>query len=164
MTVYILMGVAGCGKSTIGLKASSRLNIPFLEGDDFHPRQNITKMRNGIALSDEDRMPWVEAMLIGCKGETPPMILSCSALSRRVRQSLRIGLEDQCHFIHLHGSHDTLKQRLSARKGHFFKAELLESQFSALEIPHRATALDIAQPIDSLAQQLCEIIQSENQA
>lgn len=171
MTVYILMGVAGCGKSTIGREAAKQLNIPFLEGDDFHSEFNIAKMSNGIALTNDDRMPWVDAMVEACRTESArfqqegtPLILACSALSKAVRQRLRAGLHDQCRFIHLHGDHATLKERLSDRKGHFFKPELLASQFEALEIPQSATTLDIFQPIDVLTQQLYEIIQSENKA
>ena len=169
MKVYILMGVSGCGKSTIGRQAAKHLNIPFLEGDDFHPKSNIEKMRNGLALCDDDRMPWVDLMVQGCKdgalstGEKDAaIILACSALSERVRQGLRSGLNDNCHFIHLHGDKEKIKQRLSDRKGHFFKAELLASQFDALDIPQDADRLDIVLPIDILAAQLCEIIQLEN--
>lgn len=165
------MGVAGCGKSTVGRKAAERLNIPFLEGDDFHPKFNVEKMSSGTALTDEDRLPWVGAMLGACKNassnskeKTTPMILACSALSNTVRQRLRAGLNNHCQFIHLHGDKNKIAQRLSDRKGHFFKPELLTSQFEALDMPRRAITLDIFQPVDVLAQQVCNIIQSENQA
>jgi gluconokinase len=169
MKVYILMGVSGCGKSTIGREAAKRLNIPFLEGDDFHPKSNIEKMSNGLALYDDDRMPWVDVMVQACKSSSPTegkqavIILACSALSKRVRQRLRNGLNDKCRFIHLHGDKEKIKQRLSERKGHFFKAELLASQFDTLDIPQDADRLDIFLPIDILAAKVCDIIQSENQ-
>lgn len=170
MKVYILMGVAGCGKSTIGRAAAKRLNIPFLEGDDFHPESNIEKMSNGLALCDDDRMPWIKRMVQACIDGTlttgekdAAIILACSALSERARQGLRSGLNDKCRFIHLHGDKEKIQQRLSDRKGHFFKAELLASQFDALDIPHDADRLDIFLPIDVLVEQVCDIIQSENQ-
>ena len=170
MKVYILMGVSGCGKSTIGREAAKRLNIPFLEGDDFHPKSNIEKMSNGLALCDDDRMPWVDLMVQACKdvalppgGKDAAIILACSALSERVRQRLRSGLNNKCRFIHLNGNKEKIEQRLSERKGHFFKAELLASQFEALDIPQDADRLDIFLPIDILAAKLCDIIQSENQ-
>lgn len=161
------MGVAGCGKSTLGREAAAQLNIPFLEGDDFHPASNVAKMSNGIALTDEDRMPWVDAMVIACwntNHDTGPIILACSALSKTVRKRLRAGLKDQCQFIHLHGDQAMIKRRLSERSGHFFKADLLASQFAALDIPENAVTLDIFQPLEVLSQQLIDIITSENQA
>ena len=171
MKTYIIMGVAGCGKSTIGREAAKRLNIPFLEGDDFHPQANVEKMSSGIPLCDDDRMPWVDLMVQACKdaashsnSKENAIILACSALSKTVRERLRKGLNQQCHFIHLHGDKDKIEQRLADRKGHFFKAGLLASQFEALDIPQNADRLDIFQPINALADQLCAIIQLENQA
>lgn len=171
MKVYVIMGVAGCGKSTVGREAAKRLNIPFLEGDHFHPKSNIKKMSRGTPLNDEDRMPWVEAMIQTCQGtasksdgKDAPMILACSALSKTVRQRLREGLNDRCQFIHLHGAQGMIERRLSERSGHFFKADLLASQFAALDMPQRAITLDVFQPVDILAQQVCDIIQSEDQA
>ena len=145
MTVYIIMGVSGCGKSTVGSKAAEQLDIPFLEGDDFHPATNITKMSGGIALTDKDRMPWVDAMVKSCNLAVPhsqktkqSVILACSALSETVRERLR--------------------------KGHFFTVDLLASQFAALDIPRGAVTLDIAQSLDELVTQLCDIIESEDEA
>ena len=171
MTVYILMGVSGCGKSTIGRKAAERLDILFLEGDDFHPDFNIAKMSNGIALTDTDRMPWVDAMVKSCNQALPDsrqaeksIILACSALSETVRERLREGLTDPCRFIHLHGEQAVLKKRLSDRKGHFFNPDLLASQFAALDIPRGAATLNITQSVEVLVRQLIEIIQSEDKA
>lgn len=161
------MGVAGCGKSTIGRKAAAQLDIPFLEGDDFHPPSNVAKMSSSQALTDEDRMPWVDAIVKACWNSShtsDAIVLACSALSKTVRERLRTGLKNQCQFIHLHG-HDTLiKKRLMERSGHFFKADLLASQFAALDMPQNAITLDIFQPVEILNQQLTNIITSENQA
>ncbi|WP_034387267.1 gluconokinase [Hellea balneolensis] len=167
MTVYILMGVAGCGKSTVGGAAAKQLNIPFLEGDDFHPTANVEKMRTGTALTNADRLPWVDAIIQACKvteEKSAIMILACSALSKVVRDRLQSGLNNQCHFIHLHGDQEKIAQRLAARKGHFFKPELLSSQFKALDNPQDAITLDIFRPVDVITQKVCDIIQSEHQA
>lgn len=165
------MGVAGCGKSTIGRAAADRLKIPFLEGDDFHPEINITKMSQGIPLTDEDRMPWIENIAQACRekatvsAETETsLILACSALSKTVRKTLRQKLGNSCEFIYLHGDKDLIAKRLSQRQGHFFKPELLGSQFSALDIPNKALRLDIAEPIDILVKQLRAFIALKNQA
>ncbi len=160
------MGVAGCGKSTVGREAAAQLNIPFLEGDDFHPASNVAKMSRGIALTDEDRMPWVDAMVKACWNtpDSRAIILACSALSKTVRDRLRIGLKNQCQFIHLHGDESMIEKRLKERSGHFFKADLLASQFAALDMPQGAMTLDIFQPVEVLTQKVCSIIQSENQA
>lgn len=150
----------------MGRAAAKQLNIPFLEGDDFHPGSNVAKMSGGVALTDDDRKPWVEAMVEACQAanNTTPIILACSALSQTVRNWLRTGLKGDCHFIHLHGDEKLIEKRLSDRSGHFFKTGLLASQFAALDIPKDAITLDVFQPVNALAQQLCGIIQSENQA
>lgn len=164
------MGVAGCGKSTIGRKTAMQLDIPFLEGDDFHPPSNVSKMTNGVALTDDDRMPWVDSMVEAClasqsKAEniSGHKILACSALSKAVRDRLTFGLKGQCRFIHLQGSRNMIAERLSERRNHFFKTDLLDSQFAALDIPEDAVTLDVSLPIEILVKRICEIIQSENQ-
>ena len=171
MTTYVIMGVAGCGKSTIGRQAAQALGLPFLEGDDYHSAENIEKMDAGSALTHEDRLPWVDAMVAACKAVSPPskekefsVILACSALTKLVRSRLREGLDQDCAFIHLHGDQNSIHNRLTARKGHFFRADLLASQFETLEIPEGAVSLDIELPIEVLTEQLCEIIRSENDA
>lgn len=165
MTIYILMGVAGCGKSTVGSAAAQNLGIPFFEGDDYHSALNIAKMSSGVPLSDDDRMPWVEAIIAACSvSPNEDKILACSSLSKIVRQKLRAGFNGNCEFIHLHGDHITLKQRLSDRSGHFFKTDLLASQFAALHMPRRAITLNIDQPLDTLVQQVCDIIALKKQA
>jgi len=161
------MGVAGCGKSTVGRETAAQLNIPFLEGDDFHPASNVSKMSSGQALIDKDRLPWVDAMVKACWNtgpETGAIILACSALSKIVRRRLRAGLKNQCQFIHLHGEKAMIEKRLVERSGHFFKADLLASQFAALDMPKNAITLDIFQPVELLSQQLVDIITSEHQA
>lgn len=170
MTVYIVMGVAGCGKSTIGRLAAQDLKVPFLEGDDFHGSANIAKMTSDIPLTDEDRLPWVDEMVDACQSawaasenRKTPIILACSALTKIVRSRLRGGLNGDCHFIHLHGDIARIRQRMIDRKGHFFKPHLLSSQFEALDIPDDATTLDVDLSKDELVKQLCAVIRSENE-
>lgn len=134
--VYVVMGVAGCGKTTIGAKLARRRNWPFHEGDDFHPEANVAKMSAGIALSNEDREPWIAAICAALNRQDGPVqVLSCSSLSRAVRDWLRAGFDGEVVFVWLKLTPAIVRRRLAGRKGHFFKEDLLESQFSALEAP-----------------------------
>ena len=134
--VVIVMGVAGAGKSTVGSVLAERLGWPLVEGDDYHDAASIEKMRAGVALTDEDRTPWLArlAALIGeraSRGED--FVLTCSALKRSYRAQL--GLGSDFLYVYLKGSREELEQRLRARSGHFAGVELLESQLSTLEEP-----------------------------
>lgn len=159
MTTFIIMGVAGSGKSTVGSAVAQAMGLPFIEADEFHPSVNIDKISKGIALTDEDRVPWIDALIAEAKRRRPEhpsthVILTCSALSKFIRKRLRIGLDGDVGFIHLHGDRITLTRRLEQRKHHFFDPNLLPSQFAALSAPRRALTLDIALPVD----QLCDAI------
>jgi carbohydrate kinase (thermoresistant glucokinase family) len=129
------MGVAGCGKTTVGERLAAVLGWPFDEGDRFHPQANIDKMSAGIPLQDADRWPWL-TILAGRLGEQEragrSSLLACSALKRAYRDLLRTGAP-RVRFLHLHGSREVLAARLAARRGHFFPLDLLDSQFAALE-------------------------------
>jgi gluconokinase len=134
----ILMGVSGCGKSSVGAALSRALNAKFIDGDDLHPRANIQKMASGNPLNDDDRAPWLErlndaAYSLCHKNETG--IIVCSALKRRYRDRLREG-NPTMRFIYLHGSYELIEARMMARAGHFMPAGLLKSQFEALEEPN----------------------------
>jgi gluconokinase len=135
--VIVLMGVSGCGKSTIGTELSHVLGWQFRDADSFHPPANIEKMSNSIPLIDEDRWPWLDA--IGAwiderLARREPGIVSCSALKRAYRQ--RIGAKRPgVRLVYLLGSQDMIASRLAARTGHFMPADLLASQFGALEEP-----------------------------
>lgn len=148
--VVILMGVSGSGKSFIGKRLAAELNWSFYEGDDYHSQHNIEKMSQGIALTDADRAPWLEALheLIGellRQGEAA--VLSCSALKRAYREQLVSG-HDDVRIVYLRGSYALIRKRLEARQGHYMKADLLASQFSALEEPKPSEdvlAVDVSQ-------------------
>jgi carbohydrate kinase (thermoresistant glucokinase family) len=160
-TVIVLMGVSGSGKSTIGAELSRMLGWPFRDADSFHPPANIEKMRMAIPLADDDRWPWLDAIgvWIGerlASGE--PGIVSCSALKRAYRA--RIGARRQgVRLVYLLGSQEMIASRLAARKGHFMPAELLASQFAALEEPgpeERALVVGIAMPPLYMARSIVE--------
>jgi gluconokinase len=131
------MGVAGCGKTTVGLALAGELGCRFYDGDDYQPAENVAKMAGSIPLSDEDRIPWLRRLhsLIQehlTRGETA--VLACSALKRQYRDLLRSDLGGVT-FVHLHGDFDLFAGRLRARPAHYMKADMLQSQFDTLEAP-----------------------------
>ena len=131
----VVMGVSGCGKTTVGERLSEVLGWPFDEGDRFHPAANIAKMSAGIPLEDADRWPWLEilaARIAAKEAAGTASLLSCSSLKRRYRDLLRTGAP-RVFFLHLHGDRAVLAARLAARRDHFFPPRLLDSQFAALE-------------------------------
>jgi gluconokinase len=129
----VVMGVTGCGKSTIGKLLSEKLGVPYEEGDSLHPQANIAKMAAGHPLTDEDRAPWLAA-IAGWITEHAPAggVVSCSALKHKYRDLLRQG-DPQVWFLHVDVDRDTIVKRVSERKGHFMPASLVDSQFAALE-------------------------------
>ncbi|MBY3002053.1 gluconokinase [Rhizobium leguminosarum] len=137
-TVVIVMGVSGSGKSTIGQVLATRMNAIFLEGDEFHPPSNVAKMEHGIALTDDDRAPWLQtivAAVAGVVGAGDCCVVSCSALKRAYRDILRVGIGQIVRFVYLHGDEATLVARMSSRTGHFMPTSLLQSQIASLEPP-----------------------------
>ena len=158
MHCYIIMGVAGSGKTTIAKGAAQHLGLPFIEADDHHSAANKSKMRRGDALTDRDREPWIDSLIAAAKAQSTDVVMSCSALSQFVRKRIRAGLNGNCTFIHLHGSPRIIRERLTARKKHFFDVSLLASQFATLEVPNRAQTLNIENDIDTLIAQACAII------
>ncbi len=135
--IIIVCGVAGTGKTTIGRLLSEALNVPFFDADDFHPRSNVRKMRSGIPLCDDDRQPWLEilASKLSAWNEGGGAILACSALKEIHRLELSKKCSAPITWIVLHGSRSLIGARLRSRKGHFFDAALLESQFDEYEAP-----------------------------
>ncbi len=155
---YIMMGVSGCGKSTVGEALAAELGCPFFDGDDFHPAANVAKMASGTPLNDDDRRPWLARLhdLIGEHlGRGESAVVACSALKGIYRDQLREG-NAGVHLIFLKGDFDTIWNRMKGRQGHYMKAEMLHSQFATLEEPgpEEALPLDITAPVDQLVAQI----------
>lgn len=134
---FVLMGVSGSGKSAVAKAVAQQLDAPFLDGDFLHPRANIEKMASGKPLNDADRRPWLEALnaaIYAMQRTNEVSILVCSALKQQYRDVLRAG-NKHLYFIYLKGDFDLISERLKNRKGHFFKPEMLKSQFETLEEP-----------------------------
>ena len=127
------MGVAGCGKSTFGQALASELNLPWVEGDDFHSASNKAKMASGIALNDEDRAGWLNVLVEQIQRHPQGCVLGCSALKRSYRNVLRQA--GNLRFAYLHLSKEQAAKRVSNRAGHFFSETLVESQFETLQVP-----------------------------
>jgi gluconokinase len=151
----IVMGVSGCGKSTVGERLAERLGWPFRDGDGFHPPENVEKMRSGTPLTDADRWPWLDAIAAWIDGQRrrgEHGVIACSALKRAYRDRLRAGHED-VRFVFLDGDRSLIASRLAARKGHYMPASLLDSQFATLERPtpdENALTISIVPPPDEI--------------
>lgn len=144
------MGVAGSGKTTVGRKLAEALDGTFLDADDFHPPENVAKMRAGIALDDTDRLPWLDALAETLRSPSErPIVLACSALKEIYRKRLLEAAPDLI-LVFLDGDHDLIRQRMEERDDHFMPTTLLESQLQTLEAPENALRLDIAEPVDVL--------------
>jgi carbohydrate kinase (thermoresistant glucokinase family) len=148
----IVMGVSGCGKSTIGKALAVKLGWRFLEGDEFHPPANIAKMSAGTPLTNEDRWPWLDALhdeLLRAERRGESVVLSCSALRQIYRDRLTAGLL-QARWIYLKGDRAALLRNFAKRSGHFMKAGMLDSQLRTLEEPTNAIVLPSEGPIDAI--------------
>jgi gluconokinase len=130
----IVMGVASCGKTSIGQLLAQKLGVPFIEGDSLHPRSNVEKMSAGIPLDDSDRWPWLSLVGASLNGKHGA-VTSCSALKREYRRHIIEAAQRPVAFVFLDGTRDLLARRIVARRGHFMPPSLLESQFAALEPP-----------------------------
>ncbi len=154
MSVQILlMGVSGSGKSTLGARLSAALAIPFADADDFHPPANVQKMARGEALTDADRLPWLDALGAWLAAQQAGGVIGCSALKRAYRDRLR-GHVPGLRILHLAGNPALIAERQGARQNHFMPPSLMASQFATLEAPgpeEGAIILDITQPPDLLA-------------
>ncbi len=156
------MGVSGVGKSTIGNLLSEKLEIPFFDGDDFHPPSNILKMSNKQALTDEDREPWLIALNALAKNSigTSSCIIACSALKQSYRDILSREMEGQTVWVHLQGTFDQIMGRLKKRSDHFMPADLLKSQFDTLQDPNQSITVDISYPPEVIVEKIIEDIQT----
>jgi gluconokinase len=145
----VVMGVASCGKTTIGKALAERLKVPFVEGDRLHGEANVAKMSSDIPLTDDDRWPWLERVGNALRGPGGT-IASCSALKRSYRSAITEAAGRPVRFVHLHGSEAVLTSRIAARRGHFMPATLLASQLATLEMPEideQAITIDIERSV-----------------
>lgn len=135
--IIVVMGISGCGKTTVGRLLAERLDWPFVEGDDYHPPENVAKMASGHPLTDEDRWPWLHRLAEAMgqwAGQGQNTVVSCSALRRGYRALLRTGAPD-VRFVYLEGALDLVRGRMAHREGHFMPLALIDSQAATLEDP-----------------------------
>lgn len=159
--IVVLMGVAGCGKSTVGERLAAALGWAFVEGDEFHPVANVETMRAGLPLTDDDRRPWLERLRRAIEarldaGESA--VVACSALKEEYRRVLLDGIEDAL-LVYLKGDRETLETRLRGRTGHFFDPALLASQLETLEEPAAALVVEIRSSPEEIVAGLLEAIE-----
>jgi gluconokinase len=154
--ILIIMGVVGAGKTTVGSLLAERLGWQFADADNFHSALNVEKIRRGIALSDDDRAPWLAALRDAVRkwaAQGENAVLACSALKRKYRDELRApGVQ----FVYLEGDYELIRQRLHARHGHFATASILKSQFADLEEPKGAIAVKIDKTPTEIAKEIIE--------
>jgi gluconokinase len=152
--VVVIMGVSGSGKTVVGEALAGRLGWVFEDADNWHPASNIEKMQSGVALTDEDREPWLRSLSCAVRNwivDKRDVVLACSALREWHRNALREGVPDRksIRFVYLKGTYEEINRRLRLRVGHFMPESLLESQFAALEEPDSSEALvvDVSHPV-----------------
>jgi gluconokinase len=154
--IVVLMGVSGAGKTTIGKRLARRLAWPFIDADDYHPSTNVDKMAAGVALTDEDRWPWLDALNRRLREERDA-IVACSALKQSYRERLLVGVAD-ARVVFLHGSRALIAKRLAERKHRYMPPSLLESQFATLEPPAQAITVDVSGEPDACVEAVAAAI------
>jgi gluconokinase len=170
--IVLVMGVCGCGKTTVGQALANQLGWPFFDADDFHPPANVAKMAKGVALTDTDREPWLDRLAaemraVARKGRHA--VLACSALKESYRRRIAQGLQNpgaegegdaELRIVYLKGDATTIGPRLALRSGHYMPSSLLASQFAALEEPDDAMVIDIRQTTEAQAAQIAAALRS----
>jgi len=149
--MIIVMGVSGCGKTSVGMQLAKELNLPFFDADDFHSKEHVEKMKNNQALTDEDRWPWLQGLSNNIKAweQSGGAVLACSALKESYRQLLSAS-EIPIFWVFLYGSFDLIQHRLEQRTHHYMSSTLLQSQMDTLEIPNYGLHLDVEASLASL--------------
>jgi gluconokinase len=148
----VVMGVAGCGKSSLGQRCANALGVPLLEGDDHHTESAVSKMRSGIALDDQDRQSWLDVLADQLQAHTNGAVLTCSSLRQRYRNRLRAAVPN-LRFVFLDLTLAQAQERVAARTSHLFPVSLVASQFEALEDPSQEPGvirLDATRPLAEL--------------
>ena len=160
--IAIVMGVVGAGKTTVGQLLASQLGWEFADADDFHPRANVEKIRHGIALTDEDREPWLDHLreaIVRWIAEGKSVVLACSALKRAYRAKLLPG--PHVRFVYLKGSAALIADRLRSRHGHFAGESILASQLADLEEPEKAITVDISDTPEQIVSEIKKALAME---
>ncbi|MGK7247163.1 gluconokinase [Buttiauxella agrestis] len=162
--IYVLMGVSGSGKSAVASEVAHQLKAAFLDGDFLHPRCNIMKMASGEPLNDEDCKPWLQALndaAFAMQRTNKVSLIVCSALKKVYRDQLREG-NPNLSFIYMKGDFEVIENRLKARKGHFFKTQMLVTQFETLEEPKSdepdVLVVDIDQTLEGVVASTIDVI------
>jgi gluconokinase len=153
--IVIVMGVAGSGKTTVGTMLAEAMKCAFLEGDSLHSPANIDKMRHGIPLTDGDRAPWlaaIHARLVDVFERGQDLVVACSALEQQYRKVLAENVS--ISWVYLKGSAELIRSRLTHRRHHFMKADMLASQFAALDEPSDALVVDVSAPPAAIVEQI----------
>jgi gluconokinase len=153
--MVVIMGVCGCGKTTIGRALADELGWAFLDADEYHPPANVAKMAASLALTDDDRWPWLDRLgreLRALQASGRHAILACSALRQVYRD--RLATAGELKWVYLKGDAATIEPRLASRRGHYMPPALLASQFTALEEPASAIVVDIRQSITAQVAQI----------
>ncbi|OJU32586.1 MAG: ribose 5-phosphate isomerase A [Alphaproteobacteria bacterium 65-37] len=161
--VLVVMGVSGAGKTTVAEELAARLGWAFQEGDELHPEANVAKMRAGIALTDEDRWPWLDrvaAWIDRQRAARQPGIITCSALRKTYRQRI-VGDRPEVRLVYLRGGHDLVAKHLAGRAGHFMPGSLLQSQIDTLEEPEAdedPLTIDVDRAADQIADEIIRLL------
>ena len=168
--IVVVMGVCGCGKTTVGRALANQLGWKFFDADDFHPQANVAKMAKGVALTDEEREPWLDRLAAEIRAvvrKGQHAVLACSALKESYRQRIARGMENsgdhagsEVRIVYLKGDAQTIEPRLALRSGHYMPPSLLASQFAALEEPEDAMVIDIRQTTEAQAAQIAAALRS----
>ncbi|MEM7061230.1 MAG: gluconokinase [Pseudomonadota bacterium] len=162
----IVMGVTGCGKTTVGALLAGRFGAVFLDGDDYHPEANVAKMAGGTPLTDDDRWPWLDRLgevVEDAVAREGRVVLACSALRRVYRDRLRAACAEPPLFVHLSGSRDLIHGRMAARREHYMPVALLDSQIRALEPiqnDEHAVVIQVDVPADQIVTRVLAHLQS----
>ena len=156
------MGPAGSGKTTVGELLANQLSWEFADGDDFHPPANIAKMSQGIPLTDEDRLPWLQSIRDAMQqwlAQGRNAVVACSALKRSYRDLLGIDSNAKdIKLVYLEGSYDQLLERLHSRKGHYMKEQMLASQLADLEEPENALTIDVSKSAEEIVSEIRRLL------
>ncbi|WED24235.1 gluconokinase [Vibrio sp. JC009] len=170
--IFFVMGVSGCGKSSVGESISTIKSYRYADADDYHPPENVAKMRNSIPLTDNDRLPWLKTLnelATGCIKSNEALVVACSCLKPEYRQILQQSIKDYVVFIYLKGSFEIISERMKNRGGHYFNGdEMLMSQFDVLVEPTNDEQIDYVEvsiddsDIDGVVDRALDVLSEAN--